>query len=85
MNDFFDASEGDVDDSLMEAAMRYVQELKFEQGPIVLMPISRLQRKFHIGYGLACRLSSMLVINEVWSIRHDNDGLRIAVIATRAD
>lgn len=82
MNDFFDSSEGDVDEALIMAAISFVNELKYEQGHIVLMPISRLQRKFHIGYGLACRLSSILVINETWSIRQNSDGMRIAVIGS---
>jgi hypothetical protein len=74
----------DVAAPLLDEAAAWIDELRTRGQTHLFYPVSRLQRKFLIGYGATCALADMLAQRGEWTIRFSGDGTRYARIHPRA-
>lgn len=65
-------------DPLLGDASEYLAGIFDQHGPVIVGPISLLQRHFSLGYGRAIALALNLEKLNVWSIYHDGAGMRSA-------
>lgn len=65
-------------DPLLGDAHELLADIFERRGPVIVGPISLLQRHFSLGYGRAITLAVNLEKLNVWSIYHDRAGMRSA-------
>lgn len=65
-------------DPLLGDAREFLADIFARRGPVIVGPISLLQRHFSLGYGRAITLAVNLEKLNVWSIYHDRAGMRSA-------
>lgn len=65
-------------DPLLPQACAWIGELREAGEAILPYPISRLQRRFRIGYGRSCALVQALAQRGEWRIAFAEDGTRLA-------
>jgi len=73
----------DVAAPLLDEAAAWIDDLRTRGQTHLFYPVSRLQRKFRIGYAATCTLADMLVQRGGWTIRFSGDGTRYARIHPR--
>ncbi len=69
-----------ADDPLLPQAADWVAAMRTQGQQILLYPISRLQRRFRIGYNRTCALVAALERRGDWAIALDTAGSRYARI-----
>jgi len=72
-----------ADDPLLLPAADWIAGLRAEGDPVLLYPISRLQRRFRIGYNHTLRLMDALERRGDWIIAYHDDGTRYARLDTK--
>lgn len=65
-------------DPLLADASAYIEGIFQSRGAIIVGPVSLLQRHFSLGYGRAISLAAALEELNVWTIFHDESGMRSA-------
>ncbi|WP_296944011.1 DNA translocase FtsK [uncultured Massilia sp.] len=73
-----------ADDPLLHPAAEWVAGMRDQGQDVLLYPISRLQRRFRIGYRRTCALMDALARRGVWAIALDAGGAPYASILPKA-
>jgi DNA segregation ATPase FtsK/SpoIIIE-like protein len=73
----------DIAAPLLDQAAAWIDDLRMRGQTHLFYPVSRMQRKFRIGYRATCVLADMLAQRGEWMVRFSGDGTRYARIHPR--